>query len=159
MCGAGLLRGTLKEGAFLSTGPGLPSHDAQAQREKGYVVVGHIAVAVAVKMGGSVNAKEAGLLLQKEEVLDSPAATQEAPAEAAAPPQAAAQDDDEDAPSAAAKKVRCCRQCLFSSSHAPPPSPLSPKYKHNSPIAEKEEGEAGGCGGGGLKSSVIYHFH
>ena len=53
MCGQGLVRGTLKEGAFASTGMGIPGHDAAAQRDRGYVDVAYVAPAVAAKLPGA----------------------------------------------------------------------------------------------------------
>lgn len=57
--------GTLKEAAFPSSGVGIPRHDSQAQKEFGYVPVGHIAPEVAKHFppGGVKDIKSAGSLL------------------------------------------------------------------------------------------------
>jgi hypothetical protein len=138
LCSNGLVKGTLKEAMFSSTGLGIPAHDAAAQRDKGYVDVGHIAPSVAAKLPG-VNAAKAGALLPKEE----PPVPPPAPAPAAAAPPAAPADDDDDAPGA--KKVRACAAAR------PPPPHTHPSFSpstHQSRRAEKEEAGKGSCGGG-----------
>lgn len=107
MCSNGLVCGTLKEGAFASTGVGIPSHDAQGQRECGYVPVGYIALNIAKNIPGLKDMKSAGTLLPKEGEGEggeeggvgggAPPSSDTAPAPAPAPaPAAGAKDDDEE---------------------------------------------------------------
>ena len=67
MCCAGLVAGTLKEAAFHSSGAGVPGHDAVAQRARGYIAAGYVAVEVARLLGKEVDGKGAGLLLPRGE--------------------------------------------------------------------------------------------
>jgi hypothetical protein len=127
-CGYGLVKGTLKEQV---QGMGIPSHDAQAQRDRGYVDVGYVTPTVAQalkKVGHGVNDKLAGTLLSKNEPAASgggggggdggvpslaptaapaavsvPIAAPPAPAPSPSPPAA---DDDDEAPTAEKKKKK-----------------------------------------------------